>query len=75
MRRGHNIVDEALSVLYNGDIIGPTMLSYLVGWFVCLSVTIVTGDLYCLWNRLHCLQGGIQTCSPNDLINPSIVLF
>ena len=24
-----------------------------LGWFVCLSVTMVTGDLHCLWNRVY----------------------
>ena len=26
-------------------------------WFVCLSVTMVTGDLCCLWNRVYRLNG------------------
>ena len=24
-----------------------------LGWFVCLSVTMVTGDLHYLWNRVY----------------------
>ena len=24
-----------------------------LGWFVCLSITMVTGDLHCLWNRVY----------------------
>ena len=43
---------EALSALCNGEIRGTTLPSYLVG-FLCLSVTMVTADLYCLWNRVY----------------------
>ena len=43
---------EALSALCNGEIRGTTLPSRLVG-FVCLSVTMVTADLYCLWNRVY----------------------
>ena len=43
---------EALSALCNGEIRGATLPSRLVG-FVCLSVTMVTADQYCWWNRVY----------------------
>ena len=43
---------EALSVLCNGGDKGYNP-SVTLSWFVCLSVTIATGDLFCLWNRIY----------------------
>ena len=40
---------EPFSALCNG-VIQPFRQ---LGWFVCLSVTMVPGDLYCLWNRVY----------------------
>ena len=43
---------EALSALCNGKIKGDNP-AVMLRWFVCLSIAMVTGGLYYLWNRVY----------------------
>ena len=43
---------EALSALCNGETMEADP-AITLGWVVCLSVTMVTGDLHCLWNIVY----------------------